>query len=91
MNKMVSQIFSSNSRSKRSDSSYNYNCSKLKQVGTGVISLSSSQLANIPLSEFVDCILSLGTILNWSPSQLSSLANLVLQVIFYNIFIIFNL
>jgi hypothetical protein len=84
-NKMIIQVFGSNSRRKKrsnTDSNSNYTCSKLKQVGKGVIALSATQLAAIPLPEFVDCILSLGTITNWSPNQLSSLSNLVL-VIFY--------
>jgi hypothetical protein len=81
MNKMVSQIFGTNSRRKRSNPSYT--CSKLKQVGKGVIALSAAQLGDIPSSEFDICILSLGTITNWSPNQLSALSNLAFQVILY--------
>ena len=79
---MVIQIFGSNSKSKRAADS-KITCSKLKQIGKGVIALSAAQLTNIPLSEFGDCILSLSTITNWSPVQLSSLSNLALQVITY--------
>ena len=82
MNKMVSQIFGTNSRRKRAANS-NITCSKLKQIGKGVIAFSASQLADIPLSEFGDCTLSLGTIKKWSTKQLSSLSNLALQVITY--------
>ena len=78
---MIIQVFGSNSRRKKR-SNPDYTCSKLKQVGKGVIALSATQLAAIPLPEFLDCILSLGTITNWSPNQLSSLSNLALQVIF---------
>ena len=80
-NKMIIQVFGSNSRRKKR-SNPDYTCSKLKQVGKGVIALSAAQLAAIPLSEFVDCTLSLGTIKKWSTKQLSSLSNLALQVIF---------
>jgi hypothetical protein len=82
---MIIQVFGSNSRRKKRsnpDPNSNYTCSKLKQVGKGVIALSAAQLAAIPLSEFVDCTLSLGTIKKWSTKQLSSLSNLALQVIF---------
>ena len=79
---MVSQIFGTNSRRKRAANS-NITCSKLKQVGKGVIALSAAQLGDIPSSEFDICILSLGTITNWSPVQLSALSNLALQVILY--------
>ena len=79
---MVSQIFGTNSRRKRAANS-NITCSKLKQVGKGVIALSAAQLGDIPSSEFDICILSLGTITNWSPNQLSALSNLAFQVILY--------
>jgi hypothetical protein len=79
--KLIFEVFSSNSRRKRSNP--RYTCSKLKQIGKGVIAFSASQLADIPLSEFGDCTLSLGTIKKWSTKQLSSLSNLALQVITY--------
>jgi hypothetical protein len=81
MNQMVIQIFGTNSRRKRSNPSYT--CSKLKQVGKGVIALNATQLGGIPSSEFDICILSLGTITNWSPNQLSALSNLAFKVILY--------
>jgi hypothetical protein len=82
MKKMVSQIFGSNSRSKRAVDS-NITCSQLKQVGKGLKALNETQLADLPLSEFVECILSLGTISDWSIDQLSALSNLAFQVILY--------
>jgi hypothetical protein len=88
MNKMVIQIFGSNSRRKRAADS-NITCSKLKQVGSGVTALNETQLADIPLKEFGDCILSLGTVSKWSSDQLSALSNLVFQVFNLIIKIIF--
>ena len=79
---MVIQIFGSNSKSKRAADS-KITCSKLKQIGKGVIALNETQLPDLPLSEFVDCIISLGTISDWSIDQLSALSNLALQVILY--------
>jgi hypothetical protein len=91
MNKMIDQIFGSNLRRKKR-ANPSYTCSKLEQVGKGVIALDETKLANIPSSEFGYCTLLLGAITKWSSNQLSSLANLALQVIIFGILKkIFNL
>jgi len=77
---LATQLFGTSSRRKRATTvTANYTCSKLKQMGKGVIALSTSQLAQIKQSEFVSCITSLGTITKWSTSQLSTLATLALK------------
>jgi len=78
---MATQLFGTSSRRKRTTTvTANYTCSKLKQMGKGVIALAATQLAQIKQSEFVSCITSLGTITKWSTSQLSTLATLALTV-----------
>ncbi len=76
---MATAIFGSSSKRTASVTA-NYTCSKLKQMGKGVVALNSTQLANIKLSEFISCISTLGAITKWSTNQLSSLSTLALQV-----------
>jgi hypothetical protein len=84
MDTMVTKIFGSSGRRRRrrreTPNVVDYSCSKLKQIGKGVISLKASQLDQISQTEFAKCITTLGAITKWSPDQLSSLANLAIQV-----------
>ncbi len=90
MDTMVTKIFGSSRRRRQTPNVVvDYSCSKLKQIGKGVISLKANQLAQINQTEFAKCITTLGTITNWSPDQLSSLASLAIQVK-YNIYTPFN-
>jgi hypothetical protein len=69
------------SSEKRTTNSVFYNCTSLKQLGKGITSLSIAQLEKISITEFVNCASTFGAITTWSPAQLSTLANLALQVI----------
>jgi len=93
---MLTHVFDTSSRRKRraaaaatatpttshstTTATANYTCTKLKQLGEGVIALSSTQLAKIKQSEFVSCITSLGLHKHWSTTQLSALATLAIGV-----------
>jgi len=78
---MATQLFGTSSRRKRTTTvTANYTCSKLKQMGKGVIALAATQLSQIKQSEFVSCITSLGAITKWSTTQLSTLATLAFNV-----------
>lgn len=77
------------SRKKRSTTVYT--CTDLNNLGTGIKSLSASQLSTISLSDFVSCQSLLGATSNsWSSSQLAVLASLAKSVTILGLHINFN-
>ena len=78
---LTNKVLGSSEKRKRTTNSVFYNCTNLKQLGKGITSLSIAQLEKISITEFINCASTFGAITTWSPTQLSTLANLALQVI----------
>ena len=69
-------------RKKRQSSSYTFTCTDLTTMGSGITSLTTTQLATISTTEFYSCQSTIGSTTGWSSSQLSTLAATAKSVIF---------
>ena len=68
-------------RKKRQSSSYSFTCTDLTAMGSGITSLTTTQLATISTADFYTCQSTIGSTTGWSSTQLSTLASTAISVI----------
>ena len=79
-------------RKKRQSSSYSFTCTDLITMGSGITSLTTTQLATISTADFYTCQSTIGSTTGWSSSQLSTLTSTAISVILiYSFFYIIKL
>jgi len=77
----VATIQAANSiRKKRQSTSYSFTCNDLTTMGSGITSLTTSQLNTISTSAFYSCQSLIASTTGWSTSQLTVLASIAKQV-----------